>query len=56
MKKITERYKLKGVYGPLFELFECVSDSYWTAVEVTAGQRCIFNCGHLVLLFSSTNP
>ncbi|CAG8580129.1 3318_t:CDS:10 [Paraglomus brasilianum] len=38
VKKITERYKLKGVYGPLFELFECVSDSYWTAVEVTAGQ------------------
>ena len=41
VKKITERLKLKGVYGPLYELFE-VEDLYKTAVEVVAGNS-LFN-------------
>ncbi|CAG8605629.1 28548_t:CDS:10, partial [Dentiscutata erythropus] len=38
VKRITEQFRLNGVYGPLYELFECTNNSMWTAVEVTAGQ------------------
>ena len=34
--KLKEKYKIKGVYGPLLELFTC-DPVYFTAVEVTAG-------------------
>ncbi|TPX67208.1 hypothetical protein SpCBS45565_g03913 [Spizellomyces sp. 'palustris'] len=36
LKRITERLNLRGVYGPLYELFE-IDDRYKTAVEVVAG-------------------
>ncbi|CAG8539558.1 6126_t:CDS:10 [Racocetra fulgida] len=39
VKRITEQFRIEGVYGPLYELFECANNSMWTAVEVTAGQR-----------------
>ncbi|CAG8488799.1 14077_t:CDS:10, partial [Racocetra persica] len=38
VKCITEQFRIEGVYGPLYELFECTNNSMWTAVEVTAGQ------------------
>ncbi|KAF0478114.1 structural maintenance of chromosome protein 3 [Gigaspora margarita] len=38
VKRITEQFRINGVYGPLYELFECTNNSMWTAVEVTAGQ------------------
>ncbi|KAI9097065.1 putative chromosome segregation protein SudA [Phlyctochytrium arcticum] len=36
LKRIIEQHNLRGVYGPLYELFE-VDDAYKTAVEVVAG-------------------
>ncbi|KAH8555020.1 putative chromosome segregation protein SudA [Umbelopsis sp. PMI_123] len=36
VRRITEKLGLKGVYGPLYELFE-VDDRFRTAVEITAG-------------------
>nr|CAG8518165.1 4419_t:CDS:10 [Entrophospora candida] len=39
VKRIAEQYQIKGVHGPLYELFDCNDSEYWTAVEVTAGQR-----------------
>ncbi|CAH1760660.1 24778_t:CDS:10 [Entrophospora sp. SA101] len=38
VKRIAEQYQIKGVHGPLYELFDCNDSEYWTAVEVTAGQ------------------
>ncbi|KAJ7098111.1 structural maintenance of chromosome protein 3 [Mycena belliarum] len=35
--KIAERYKLDGVYGPLYRLFEITDQKYNIAVELTAG-------------------
>lgn len=35
--KIAERYRLEGVYGPLYRLFEVIDTKYSTAVELTAG-------------------
>ena len=37
--RIAERHKLKGVYGPLYRLFEVTDKKYSTAVELTAGNR-----------------
>ncbi|KAF8904142.1 structural maintenance of chromosome protein 3 [Gymnopilus junonius] len=34
---IAERYHLKGVYGPLYRLFEVTDPKFNTAVELTAG-------------------
>jgi structural maintenance of chromosome 3 (chondroitin sulfate proteoglycan 6) len=36
IKRLVQRHNIRGVYGPLYELFE-VSDQYKTAVEVVAG-------------------
>ncbi|KAF8975464.1 hypothetical protein BDQ17DRAFT_1441510 [Cyathus striatus] len=36
---IAERYKLDGVYGPLYRLFEVVDPKFNIAVELTAGNR-----------------
>jgi len=36
VKRITEKLDLKGVFGPLYELFE-VDERFRTAVEITAG-------------------
>lgn len=36
---ITERYRLRGVYGPLYRLFEVADPRYNIAVELTAGNR-----------------
>lgn len=38
VRNTARRLGLKGVYGPLYELFE-VSDKYKTAVETVAGTR-----------------
>ncbi|CAG8531230.1 2193_t:CDS:10 [Ambispora leptoticha] len=38
VRKIAQNRGYTGVYGPLYELFDCIDESYWTAVEVTAGQ------------------
>ncbi|KAJ7752052.1 structural maintenance of chromosome protein 3 [Mycena metata] len=35
--KIAERYKLDGVYGPLYRLFEITDQKFNIAVELTAG-------------------
>ncbi|KAJ7172679.1 structural maintenance of chromosome protein 3 [Mycena filopes] len=35
--KIAERYKLEGVYGPLYRLFEITDQKFNIAVELTAG-------------------
>ncbi|KAF4562602.1 Structural maintenance of chromosomes protein 3 [Pleurotus pulmonarius] len=35
--KITERFGLDGVYGPLYRLFEVTDPTFNTAVELTAG-------------------
>lgn len=34
--RLTEEHRVRGVYGPLIELFQC-SEALATAVEVTAG-------------------
>lgn len=34
--RLTEEHRVRGVYGPLIELFQC-SEAVATAVEVTAG-------------------
>jgi len=39
VRRIVEQYRIKGVFGPLYELVDCTDPSKWTAVEVTAGQR-----------------
>jgi structural maintenance of chromosome 3 (chondroitin sulfate proteoglycan 6) len=39
VKNITERQKLTGVYGPLYDLFEIPDDKFNTAIELTAGNR-----------------
>ncbi|RHZ71222.1 hypothetical protein Glove_261g73 [Diversispora epigaea] len=38
VRRIAEQFRIRGVYGPLYELFECSDTTMWTAVEVTAGQ------------------
>ncbi|CAG8500195.1 10013_t:CDS:10 [Diversispora eburnea] len=38
VRRIAEQFRIRGVYGPLYELFECSDSTMWTAVEVTAGQ------------------
>lgn len=38
VKRIVQQEGLRGVYGPLVELFEC-ADPLMTAVEVAAGGR-----------------
>lgn len=43
VRRISERMGLKGVYGPLYELFD-VEEVYSTAVEVIAGARWVFFC------------
>ena len=37
--RIAERYSLRGVYGPLYRLFEVADRKFNTAVELTAGNR-----------------
>ena len=39
LNKIVEERGIRGVHGPLVENFECVSSDFYTAVEVTAGNR-----------------
>ena len=39
LHRIVHEKGMKGVYGPLIENFECVSSQFFTAVEVTAGNR-----------------
>ena len=39
--QIAERLGLDGVYGPLYRLFEVTDDKFNTAVELTAGNRCV---------------
>ena len=39
LNKIVEERDIRGVYGPLIDNFECVSSDFYTAVEVTAGNR-----------------
>ena len=39
VKNITDRQKLIGVYGPLYDLFEIPDDKFNTAIELTAGNR-----------------
>lgn len=39
VKNITDRQKLAGVYGPLYDLFEIPDDKFNTAIELTAGNR-----------------
>jgi structural maintenance of chromosome 3 (chondroitin sulfate proteoglycan 6) len=39
--RIAEETDIKGVYGPLIELFEC-PDQYMTAVEIAAGGSLFF--------------
>lgn len=36
VSRLTEEHRVRGVYGPLIELFQC-SEALATAVEVTAG-------------------
>jgi len=38
IKKIKERHNLQGIYGPVYELFNC-HEKYAIAVEETAGTR-----------------
>ena len=40
--RIKERYGLTGVYGPLYRLFEVTDKKFNTAVELTAGNRCVY--------------
>jgi len=40
--KIAERHGLDGVYGPLYRLFEVTDQKFNIAVELTAGNRCVF--------------
>ena len=42
LRRIKQKYKLDGVYGPIAELME-VDERFRTAVEVTAGQS-LFHC------------
>ena len=39
VKNITDRYKLTGIHGPLYGLFEIPDDKFNTAIELTAGNR-----------------
>jgi len=34
--------KIKGVYGPIIELFEC-EEQYMTAIEVAAGNAYVYS-------------
>lgn len=36
---IAARYKLDGVYGPLYRLFEITDQKFNIAIELTAGNR-----------------
>ena len=38
INQVVAKHQIRGVYGPLIELFEC-PEEYATAVEVTAGGR-----------------
>ena len=40
MLKIIAEKNINGVYGPLIDNFTC-EDKYFTAVEVTAGNKCV---------------
>ena len=39
VKIITDRQKLTGMYGPLYDLFKIPDDNFNTAIELTAGNR-----------------
>jgi hypothetical protein len=39
---IAARHGLEGVYGPLYRLFEVTDQKFNIAVELTAGNRCVF--------------
>lgn len=38
---IADRYKLNGVYGPLYRLFEITDQKFNIAIELTAGNRSV---------------
>jgi structural maintenance of chromosome 3 (chondroitin sulfate proteoglycan 6) len=46
---IAGRHGLRGVYGPLYRLFEVTDQNFNTAVELTAGNRHVF----VVLCYNS---
>ena len=43
VKKIVQERNIQGVYGPLIENFHC-DEKFFTAVEVTAGNRWVIVC------------
>ncbi|KAG6763152.1 hypothetical protein POTOM_033688 [Populus tomentosa] len=53
IRRICREYKISGVFGPIIELLDC-DEKYFTAVEVTAGNRMDIDGKKFELVFART--